>query len=224
METKFQTKWQIKLFNLISELELDLADEVDIDFKKTEKNKKADATIYRPMDNSKVYIYLLSDNFSRFILSWKAGLEYTARYTFENLKEAQQNYKIANMQEKTELIVDAGIENKAEVDDYIENKNIDKIIAQKDIVFSNSMIEAINKKLKYDYLFTVELQNFEQTHKYLKKSVNDYNNKPQLALCGLTPKEVFEGKMPDKHKFKQEIEIAKQQRTKFNKNNLCDNH
>ena len=184
----------------------------------------ADATIFRPMDNSKVYVYLLADNFSRFILSWKASLEYSAKYTFENLKEAQQNYKITNILKKIDLIVDAGIENKAEVDDYIENKNIDKIIAQKDIVFSNSMIEAINKKLKYDYLFTVELQNFEQTHKYLEKSVNDYNNKPQLALCGLTPKEVFEGKMPDKHKFKQEIEIAKQQRTKFNKNNLCDNH
>ena len=64
------------------------------------------------------------------------------------------------------------------------------------------MIEAINKRLKYDYLFTLELQSFEQTHEYLEKSVNDYNNKPQLAFYGLTPKEVFEGKMPDKDIFK----------------------
>ena len=86
------------------------------------------------------------------------------------------------------------------------------------------MIEAINKRLKYDYLFTVELQSFEQTHKYLEKSVNDYNNKPQLALYGLTPKEVFEGKTPDKDMFKQEIIISKALRRKTNQTNLCENH
>ncbi len=41
-------------------------------------------------------------------------------------------------------MVDDGSENKADVDTFINTTNINKVIAQKDTVLSNSMIEEVN--------------------------------------------------------------------------------
>lgn len=64
-----------------------------------------------------------------------------------------ENYNVNGLKQDIDFIVDGGSENKAEVDSLIQNSNINKIIAQKDIVFSNSMVEAVNKRIKYDFLF-----------------------------------------------------------------------
>ncbi len=40
----------------------------------------------------------------------------------------------------------------------------------------------------------------------------------------LTPKEVFEGQIPDKNKYKPNIILAKLQKFEQNKLNLCSNH
>ena len=74
------------------------------------------------------------------------------------------------------------------------------------------MIEAKNKRIKYDFLFPVEIQNFKQTKKQLEKAVSEYNDKPYLLLHGLTPNEVFNGKIPDKIMFSKQISEAKDQR------------
>jgi len=184
----------------------------------------ADLTIFRPLDNTKVYIYFITDNFSRKIIAWKASLKYSAKYTYENLKEVYEIYNINAATSNVDFIVDGGSENKAEVDTFIESTNINKVIAQKDVIFSNSIIEAVNKRIKYDFLFTVELQNFDQTVKQLEKAVVEYNNKPYHPLLGLTPNEVFEGKLPDKGMFKSEIMEAKRQRIIENKRNVCSIH
>lgn len=176
------------------------------------------------MDNTKVYIYVLADNFSRFILSVTASLEYSAKIAFQNLKSGFEKYNLTDDEKIVDLIVDDGSENKAEVDTYIENVNIRKLIAQKDILFSNSMVEAVNKSIKYDFFFNKELIDFEHTKSYLRTVVEEYNNKPYHPLKGLTPKEVFEGKMPDKDMFKNKIVEAKRQRIEENRKNLCKNH
>jgi putative transposase len=68
-------------------------------------------------------------------------------------------------------------------------------------MFSNSMVEAVNKRMKYDFLFTTKLLNIEQTTQYLVYAVEQYNNKPHSSLFGLTPHEVFTGAIPDKDMF-----------------------
>jgi len=183
----------------------------------------ADLTIFRTISNTKVYIYIVADNFSRFILSATASLEYSAKIAFQNLKNAYERFNLAEY-ESIDLIVDDGCENKAEVDNFTTKVNMNKLVAQKDIKFSNSMIEAVNKTIKYDFLFTKELIDFEHTKSYLEIAVNQYNNKPYHPLHGLTPKEVFEGQIPDKDLFKSELLIAKKQRIVENRKNLCENH
>ena len=46
-----------------------------------------DVTIFKPMDHSKVYTYLIADNFSRTILNWKASLKYSSSIALSLLKE-----------------------------------------------------------------------------------------------------------------------------------------
>ena len=86
------------------------------------------------------------------------------------------------------------------------------------------MVEAVNKVIKYDFLFWKKFPDFEQTESYLETVVDEYNNKPYNLLNGLTPKEVFERKMPDKDMFKNEIKEAMKARIEENKRNLCENH
>ena len=70
----------------------------------------------------------------------------------ENLREVYIKYDLGYENQVVDLIVDNGIENKGAVNEAILNKeiSINKPIAQKDIRFSNSMIEAVNKQMKYN--------------------------------------------------------------------------
>jgi putative transposase len=185
----------------------------------------ADVTIYRPLDHSRVYLYFLVDNFSRFILTWKASLEYSAKIAFENISEAYNKYDLGEVPPYIELITDGGSENKGAVEDFVNrpNSNILKLIAQTDTIFSNSMVEAVNKRIKYDFLFTVNLLNIEQVKIYLSWAVDQYNKKHHSALLGLTPNEVFNGMLPDKDMFKPAMKQAAIKRKEINMGQDCLN-
>ena len=100
---------------------------------------------------------------------------------------------------------------------------IKKLIAQQDIVFSNSMIEAANKQLKYRYLFTQQLANLDETIKYLGISIPEFNDiRPYGALKGLTPDEVYyKGMIPGKSPFDERLKHAAVERYANNLINLC---
>lgn len=176
----------------------------------------ADVTIFKPLDNIKIYIYFIVDNYSRNILGWKASLKLSAKTSFENLQEVYEKYNLKNRSD-TILMTDDGSENKAEVDEYIENINMQRLIAQKDVIFSNSIVEAVNNKFKYQFLFIKNLANFTETYNYLKVAIPEYSNRPHSALFGLTPNEVTFGAIPDKDLFKPQKLLAKSIRIIENK-------
>jgi len=180
-----------------------------------------DVTIYRPLDNTKVYIYFIVDNFSRKILSWIASLDIKADISFQNLENACIKNNLFN--NNTELIVDGGSENKGSVNDFILSRNNwSKIIAKKDIIFSNSIVEAVNKIIKYNYLFKKNLSNINELIKYLEYSVKDYNNRPHSVLK-LSPNDVADGNSFDAENYKMLIQKAKTNRIYSNLNcGLCN--
>lgn len=51
----------------------------------------ADVTMIRLLDNTKAYIYLIQDNFSRMILSYRIALKCNAEFMMENLREVHEN-------------------------------------------------------------------------------------------------------------------------------------
>jgi hypothetical protein len=85
----------------------------------------------------------------------------------ENLKEVCNKYDLSKS--SVQLVVDDGPENNGCVNEFLSIPGIQlkKLIAQLDIRQSNSMIEAANKRIKYDYLFTKELLDFHAAKTYL---------------------------------------------------------
>ena len=131
------------------------------------------------------------------------------------MREVYEKYRHNQLKPIVDLIVDDGSENKGMLDQYLNQTHvkIHKLIARKDIVFSNSMVEAVNKQMKYAYLFTRDFPDFKHVLEFLKAyATDDYNNKPHYALYGLTPYEVYNGKRPDKYMFRDKIREARKQR------------
>lgn len=178
-----------------------------------------DVTIFKPMDHTRIYIYFIVDNFSRTILNWTASVEYSSRIALSVLKDAIHKH---NIEIDSTLVTDGGPENHGEVSRFISDKrNIKHVIAQKDIIQSNSMVEAVNKHIKYYYLFKKNLKDLNDTRNYLSISIEDYNNKPHGRLYGLTPNETLKGYVPNKDRYKNDIQNARKNRILLNQSIEC---
>jgi putative transposase len=179
-----------------------------------------DVTIFKPLDHTRVYIYMVVDNFSRAVLSATASLEYSSKVALENLQNACFKYSLLG--KSITLITDGGSENKGMVNEFIQSNSwINQLIAQTDIRSSNSMIEAVNKRLKYDFLYAHPPPDFPSTVTALEIMVDQYMNKPLHSLHGLTPIEVVTGKLPDKIWLAIQIAKAKRERIAHNQNSDC---
>ena len=116
------------------------------------------------------------------------------------------------------LIVDGGSENNnSPVSAFIEGKPIWKFIAKVDLSFSNSMIEAVNRILKYQYIFRETIPGLEHLKSAIIKAINDYNNRPYYALFGLTPNQVYAGMLFDKAAYRERIVAAREARIEANR-------
>jgi putative transposase len=173
-----------------------------------------DLTQFRARDGSRIFISFIVDNYSRAILGWKASLNKTSEFVVSNLQEVITNYKIMELNNLVDLMVDDGSENKGAVDDLLKQPkiNMKKIIAMIDIMFSNSMVESIIKKMKYQHLFTIPIIDFEHLLAFLPKAVEAYNNRNHDKLFGCTPLEVLNGTIPNPYLFADELKLASQSR------------
>ena len=121
-----------------------------------------------------------------------------------------------------DLIVDGGSENNnITIHDFIKNckVGIDKKIALKDVLFSNSLIEGNNRILKQTYLKDKELTQKELPD-YIAKSIKEYNSeKPHYVHKIYTADDVFEN--PELKDTKLIFDNLNQQRMENNKNYSC---
>lgn len=88
------------------------------------------------------------------------------------------------------MITEDGSENKSIVKTLIDGQHpptIEHLIAQLDIEYPDPMIEALNKQIKYRFLYHHQIANHEALRRHLQQAVDDYNNRPQAVLIGLTP-------------------------------------
>jgi len=95
--------------------------------------------------------------------------------------------------------------------------NIQHIVAQKDVHFSNSMIEAANKQLKYRFLYHKTITSFDDLKIYMQSAVQDYNNRPYHALGGQTPLEVLAGSTTNYKILKADSINARTARKQYNR-------
>jgi transposase InsO family protein len=184
----------------------------------------ADVTVLRTADNQKAYIYLIQDNFSRAILGWKVSAQCKVALAFENLAGVYAKYLQPSGISSCDLLTDNGGENFGPITEFVSQisaPSVQHLIAQVDVEFSNSMIEAANKQLKYHFLYHKHIADLSNLKKYVKDAVEDYNNRPHHVLNGLTPLEVLNGQSPDHKLYKNEMIHSRMKRVVENKKISC---
>ncbi len=98
-----------------------------------------------------LYIFLI-DHFSKYIIGYSIAYKPSPTIIKNILKTAYKNHK----PEYIEFVTDGGSKNvNATASNLINTSDISikHVIAQKDVVFSNSIIEAINKIIKHQFLY-----------------------------------------------------------------------
>ena len=184
-----------------------------------------DVTVFKTADNIKSYIPILMDNYSRYILGYKVSLSLKAENTFLLLKDAYDKYIIPKDRNEITLITDGGSENiNNTVLEFTGSSDnaIKQLRALVDIDFSNSMVEAYNKILKYRFLYIKAIPNFDALQKYLPKAIDEYNKiQPHHAHKLQTPKEALEGFEYPNGFMKERIKKAQKLRIAEHKNSSC---
>ncbi|OWP82955.1 hypothetical protein BWK59_13100 [Flavobacterium davisii] len=182
----------------------------------------ADITVFKTANGVKHYIHLLIDHYSRMILGWHIDLKPSPKAIKELLENALEELPKPT---RIEFVTDGGIENvNTTVEEYIKSiePNIIHNIAQKDIPSSNSMIEAVNKTLKYQYLYQSHIENTAQLDKALLEFIRNYIYiRPQHSLKGNTPFETYNGKTMSISHYNSHFEAQKQFRKEQNTKSSC---
>ena len=159
-----------------------------------------DITIFKTVNNAKVYLYLICDNFSRCILGYKVSTTFDVNLVIENIKEVKDKYSLLN---NTSLIVDNGIENRtSDLNKFLALENITKEIAQLDINESNSMVKSVIKQLKYYHIYPKGYKTPADFIMDIDTIINAQRNRPLAVLKGLTPIEALNGHLLDDSSFK----------------------
>jgi putative transposase len=161
-----------------------------------------DATLIRLLDGSKVYLHAVIDNYSRRIMAWKMTAKFEPTVTAELLTEAARNM---DPSDSPEILVDGGVENyNAAVDAVIAELRLKRVLAQTEITFSNSMIEAWWRVLKHQWLYLNQLESLAGVKNLVAYYVEQHNEHlPHSAFKGQTPNEMHFGtgaKVPDRLK------------------------
>lgn len=155
-----------------------------------------DTTHYELERGITASIVFVSDNFSKAILGWRAAMGKHATNVVEALRDTVATIRQHHPDRiSSVLVADGGRENHAGcVEDLLRGTvrpDITKVIALKDIQFSNSPIEAINKIYKR-YLRYHQPKTFHALQHVTELFVHDYaSRRPHGSLKGLIPMEAY---------------------------------
>jgi len=151
-----------------------------------------DTTIIRLLDGTRAYVHAVIDNFSRRILAWTVAARLEPTTTCQVLLAAGKQLVSAG---RPRLYADSGVENvNTAVDDALFSACLDRVLAQVDVTFSNSMIEAFWRSLKHQWLYLNSLDSIERLRTLVAFYVEQHNAQmPHAAFSGQTPDEIYFG-------------------------------
>ena len=147
-----------------------------------------DVTVIKLLDGTKAYLHAVIDNFSHRILSWRLAEGLEPSTTCEILTEAGKNLDL-----RPTVVADSGVENvNGQVDQLIADGLLHRVLAQVEVSFSNSMIEAFWRSLRHQWLYLHSLDSFAQLEQLIDFYVKEHNTEmPHNAFVGQTPDEVY---------------------------------
>ena len=179
----------------------------------------ADITSFVTADHVRHFIYLVADNFSRKILSWKVANIVKAAFRQDSIRQALEN--AARQDHRVTIITDGGPEN--DLHSLLNDLScpVDHKKALVDVQYSNSLIEAHNKIIKYNYLYRMDIRNGDHLQKALAQIIDDFNARPHISLGGLTPNEAEQGLCLDRPLLSRNIRQATLERRNYNRLHQC---
>lgn len=183
-----------------------------------------DATVIRLTSGARIYLQAIIDNFSRKILSWRVTDALTSVTTHDLIVEAARGLRDGTVSDVS-LVVDNGRENYGTVNELLdEPMRLTRILAQVDIVFSNSMIEAWWRELKHTFLFTHVLDSTAVVAATVGYYVEQHNAVVGRAILGgRTPDEVYHGRAIELPRHLAEhAEAARKARVEWNRSRSCN--
>jgi transposase InsO family protein len=152
-----------------------------------------DVTIIRLLDGTRAYLHGVIDNYSRRILSWSLEERLGSGGTCRILREAV--VQLNDCPGHAVVVADSGSENvNGSVDNLLNDEELTRVLAQVEVTFSNSMIEAFWRSLKHSWLYLHSLDSFAALRRLIEFYVNAHNEvMPHSTFDGQTPNEMFFG-------------------------------
>jgi len=152
-----------------------------------------DVTIIRLLDGTRAYLHGVIDNYSRRILSWRLEERLGSGATCRIVREAAA--QLGSISGPAVVIADSGSENvNGAVDAVLDSEQLTRVLAQVEVTFSNSMIEAFWRSLKHSWLYLHSLDTFSALQRLIHFYVEQHNRvMPHAAFHGQTPDDVFFG-------------------------------
>ncbi len=170
-------------------------------------------------------IAMVKDNFSKAPLHFirvDASQNINSNFIKQLLQQTFDKYKLYDRSHAIQIVSDGGSENKGEVLQWVDSIKappcVKKITAKTDVFpQSNSMIEGSFHLFKHNFLKGELLYDADTCDKKLNEFTEHCLHRYFGELHGLTPQQILDGEMPDKHKFKLQIQNAKTERLQTNK-------
>jgi putative transposase len=151
-----------------------------------------DTTVLRLLDGTKAFLHAIIDNYSRKILAWTVAARLEPTATCQLLLDAGKHLVFAG---RPVLYADSGVENvNGAVEATLLSACLDRVLAQVEIAFSNSMIEAFWRSLKHQWLYLNSLDSLARLRTLVEFYVEEHNTRmPHAAFHGQTPDEMYFG-------------------------------
>ena len=147
-----------------------------------------DITEFKLKDGGKVYLQVIVDNFSRKVINWKLS------------QKKGQSLSVKTMLDTTKeiipetLLIDGGGENTGnEIKKLFLGRGITALVAKKDVVFSNSMVESFFRILKQKFICKYRHYKLSRIYRIVERSVKYFNVTPLGIFHGAKPNEVYNG-------------------------------
>jgi transposase InsO family protein len=155
-----------------------------------------DTTILKLLDGTRAYLRAVIDNYSRKILAWTVTAQLEPMATGQVLYAAGKHLVCAG---QPIVYVDSGVENlNSAVDAALLAACLNRVLAQVEVAFSNSMIEAFWRSLKHQWLYLNSLDSIERLRTLVAFFIEEYNTQmPHPAFSGQTPDEMYFGTAVD---------------------------
>jgi transposase InsO family protein len=148
-----------------------------------------DVTLIRLLDGTRLYLHAVIDNYSRKLLAWKLVNKLDPTTTCQMLETAGRHL----VDVVPTAMADSGVENiNGQVDELLDSGKLRRVLAQVEVSYSNSMIEAWWRCLKHSWLYLNTLDSAPAVERLVAFYVEQHNSvMPHRAFDGRTPDEVY---------------------------------